>query len=175
MATISIELSSNARDVLAQLEALPDRMKQGVARAMDRENQLTVFYSAERYIQGPRPEKLQAVTNRLGGSLTAAKSRVAGNEVISSIGTNVFYGRIHEDGATVTVRAHKRRIIAYDRYQRRGRGFQKTQSGIKGRIKAHQRITPARPFLGPAIADREPYYGQSISEAIVMAWKGGRP
>lgn len=176
--SVSIQISSNASKVLAQLGGMPAAMQQETAAAMDTQNAQTISHAQQRYLRGPRPEKLGVgiyTDGRKGGrlyrSLTAAPARATANEVISTIGTNVEYARVHEYGGAVTVREHRRRLIAFDRYEKKGRSFVQTQSGIKGRIKAHIRNVPARPYLAPSIADRAAQYGRAISAAILRAWR----
>lgn len=47
------------------------------------------------YLTGPRPERLGVVTGRLRSSVNVQVQK-KDKEVIGVVGTNVFYGRIHE-------------------------------------------------------------------------------
>jgi phage gpG-like protein len=49
------------------------------------------------YLSGPRPEKLGVVTGRLRNSILA-KVTTTRSKIIGEIGTNVIYGRFHEEG-----------------------------------------------------------------------------
>ena len=97
----------------------------------------------------------------------------------SSIGSNVSYAGGHEWGVnkTVNVKAHKRRIIAFDRYRRTARGnFIKTQSGLPGVIRAHtmKMNLPERAMFRTGISERTENYKASVSAAIVAAWEGAK-
>jgi phage gpG-like protein len=187
---VEITLSSNATEILRQVQGLPARMAQGIARAMDKENQLSIGYAQNRKLTGPRPQILGVVTNRLRNSLTASKATVDGNQISSTIGTNVEYAAIHEYGfqGSVTVRAHQRKVFASHVTggvstldPRTGKIRKSAKKRISllssmATVRAHQRLMkmPARPFLSSTLQERELNYGQAVSEAIRLAWEGGR-
>lgn len=185
---IEISISSNAEKILRQMQGLTPRMAAGIAKAMDRQNQLTIGHSQRSYLSGPRPQRLGVRTNRLRGSLVAAPARVSGNAIISAIGTNVAYAGIHERGfnGRVTVRAHSRNL--FRTFRTGGGAVFDPKTGRISRtkprdvalltgattVRAHARTMrmPARPYLAPAIADSQVAYSQAISAAIERAWGG---
>lgn len=187
---MNISLDSNATAILTDLQGFTAAMQSAVAAAMDKQNQLTIGIAQRRYLSGPRPAKLGVVTNRLRGSLNAAPARATATEVISSLGTNVEYAGAHEYGfqGSVTVRAHARNVFrshqtkggaVFDpRTGRVKRQASKRVSLLTGQaqVRAHTRQmnVTARPFLAPALADTSKDYGVAVSEAIVLAWNGGR-
>lgn len=196
---VTIQLSSDAEAVLVKVRGFNMRMQDAIRYAMDAENQLTVSHVQQNYLTGPRPEKLGVVTNRLRSSIRASLARPTVTTVSSKIGTNVKYAAAHEYGfdGMVTVRQHTRKNVRDDVFDL-GLGISAKRSEIaeftymtpKGRLKkgikkvasaivtvrSHQRhmSMPARPFLAPAFEDRLPEYTESISEAVLAAWNGGR-
>lgn len=188
MSTLQIPITSNAAEILRQLQGAPARMLQAIAQGMDRENELTTGHIQAKYLTGPRPGKLGVITNRLRGSIRPSRAVVNGTTVNSSIGTNVVYAGVHERGFTgkVTVRSFTRR---------NPRGNVQATGAVMsmktGRISRRQKVTqlasgistvrsftrnmrmPARPFLAPGVADRAEAYGKTISAAIIAAWQGG--
>jgi phage gpG-like protein len=186
---LQIPISSNAEEVLRQLQAFPLRMLEGMARAMDKENELTVGHIQANYLSGPRPTKLGVRSNRLRSSIRPSKAVIEGNQVQSTIGTNVKYAGVHEYGFLdfVTVRAHQRNVfrshetggvvIMDARTGRLSKSAKKRISLLQGRatVRSHLRFMrmPARPFLEPGVNDRYLNYGQAISHAIEAAWKNG--
>ena len=100
---------------LAKLLAagVPPAVLGAVCRALDEQNQLTIGEATSKRLSFPKegkatPEGLRVVTNRLRQSITAAKARVVGTQVVSGIGSNVRYFGPHEFGFTgaVQVRTH---------------------------------------------------------------------
>jgi phage gpG-like protein len=186
MSVLVIKLTHNAQQIAARLATFPPEMLNGIARAMDKENELTVGHVAKNYLTGPRPEKLGVRTNRLRLSIRRSAAVIEGQSVTSTIGTNVEYAAIHEYGFTgsVDVKAHARAIVktsgqetakldARGRLRRRTRTV-RTQTGT-AQVRAHKRSMKmrARPFLSPSVADRADNYAQSVSRAIIAAWEGG--
>jgi phage gpG-like protein len=196
MSTLVIKLTHNAQEIANRLAVFPPAMLAGIARAMDKENELTVGHVGKNYLTGPRPEKLGVRTNRLRLSIRRSAATIDGQRVTSDIGTNVEYAAIHEYGFTgeVAVKAHARRIFARGRSRSGKRTeiesetFISKKGGIIRRVKTKIRYTrgtatvkahrrpmkmPARPYLAPSVADRTENYSQSISRAIIAAWEGG--
>lgn len=174
---IVIELDSNAAAILAALGRFTPAMQQSIARALDLENELSIGYMQANKLSLRSPTTLGVVSNRLRPSMRKSAAVVGETTVDSSIGTNVKYAAIHEFGfdGVVQVKQHKRRIIAYDRYEKRGSRFIQTQSGIKGIVKPHSMHMrmPQRSFIRTTIEERRSNYSQSISAAISSAWNAG--
>jgi HK97 gp10 family phage protein len=53
--------------------------------------------SIKDYLTGPRPVKLGVVTGRLRSSITS-RAEWKGRKLLGIVGTNVFYGKFHEEG-----------------------------------------------------------------------------
>jgi phage gpG-like protein len=179
MSTLVIQLTTNAAKVVAQIRQFPRAMRTAIATALNWENELTVGHIQRTKLSQRGPTTLAVRTNRLRLSARPSMAVITADGITSSIGSNVVYAGAHEYGVnkTVAVKAHKRRIIALDRYERRGRGFVQTQSGIKGVIRAHsmKMNLPARAMFRTGIEERAPNYSRRISRAIVTAWQGGSP
>lgn len=175
--SFQIPITSNAAEIAAKLGTFPSKMGAAIVRVLNEENELTVADIAQNKLSQRGPKTLGVVDNRLRPSVRKSDAVVSGAETISGIGSNVGYLAPHEFGfkGTVRVKAHKRRIIAYDRYrQTRGGNFVKTQSGIPGVIRAHsmQMNLPERAPIRSTIAERAPRYTEAISAGILAAWGG---
>lgn len=182
---LQINLSPKARALLAAAPAWPIALRSEIAKAMDKQNELTTGYiqrhklSRRAPMMGPKTT-LGVVTNRLRLSARPTKAVVTADTILSSIGTNVKYGGVHEDGfsGTVKVRAFTRRQHTNDivRGSSDRRGFAARQakerlsaSGI-ARVKAHTRRVhiPARHMFRSGIEERLPRYSSAISRAVVQ-------
>jgi hypothetical protein len=179
MSTV-ITITTNAAEAAANMRGAPKRMIAGIIKALNRENELTTGHIQAAKLSVRGPNTLGVVTNRLRRSARPSKAVEVSDGITSSIGSNVAYAGAHEDGVnkTVQVPAHKRRIIAHDRYRRTAGGnFIKTQSGIPGQIRAHsmRMNLPARHMFRTGIMERTENYTASVSAVIVAAWQGGTP
>lgn len=104
---VTIELSAEAQQIARNYQGASEKMLQAIRRGMDRGMQyaLSGIVQSRFTGQGPYPvarHELGVVTNRLRSSIRASKAVIDGNTVSAGIGTNVFYMRIHEDGADYT-------------------------------------------------------------------------
>ena len=176
--SLEIKITSDAAEASAQMRGAPKRMISGIRKALDRENELTTGHIVASKLSARGPKTLGVVSNRLRRSARPSKAEEAGDGITSSIGSNVVHAGAHEYGVnkTVQVKAHRRRIIAFDRYEKKGSRFVKTQSGIKGLIKAHpmKMNLPERAMFRTGITERTENYTASVSAAIVAAWQGGQ-
>lgn len=186
--TIEIRIDDNAAEVARQVRDFPARLGPAIAREVDLQNELTVGHAQARKLSRRGPTTLGVVSNRLRSSLRPAKAQVAGDRVVSSIGSNVVYAAAHEYGFTgrVQVKSFVRQQRSNDLLANRAgeiarRGFAPVQKKEKltalgfARVKAHARqmIIPARPFISSSLQERSSDYGASVSRAIVAAWQGG--
>jgi phage gpG-like protein len=179
MSTV-ITITTNAAEAAATMRGAPKRMIAGIIKALNRENQYTKGHIESTKLSVRGPKTLGRISSRLVSSVNATKAVQVSDGITSSIGSNVVYAGAHEWGVnkTVQVKAHKRRIIAFDRYRRTARGnFIQTQSGIPGQIRAHsmRMNLPARHMFRNGITERTENYTASVSAAIVAAWQGGTP
>jgi len=96
-------------------------------------------WSKKYRLSGRRPQYLGVVSGRLRASISASKVRKLGERFFTYIGTNVKYARIHEKGGTI-----RAKNVSRLKYRLRDGSWRSSKS-VK---------IPARPFLQPAIEDR---------------------
>ena len=94
--------------------------------------------SRQKYLSGPRPERLGVVTGRLRSSIRAEVRNPSKNQWELNVGTDVPYARIHEMGGAI-----------------RKQGFRAALNRITGR-KGGRYYLKARPFLRPAVEEALP-------------------
>ena len=107
---ITIAFTPAAQAVLNRYADLPQRIRGGIAVGLREQNQLTVAHIQRQYLSfskssPPVPEGLRVQSNRLRASIRATDPRISGDEITTSIGTNVKYAVIHEFGGVFTVTA----------------------------------------------------------------------
>jgi len=83
------------------------------------------------YLTGPRPEKLGVVTGRLRSSIHYKITTVNKRFIKGEIGTDVWYGKLHEEGGD----------------------FKMASGPLAGAVHNY----PKRPFLKPGLEDSEDY------------------
>lgn len=122
------------------LEKLPGQLQRfriGITERLGRMLTLSgeeiVGTSREDYLSGPRPEKLGRVSGDLARQTTY---EVRGGRVV--IGTNLAYGRTHEEGGTIKAKSGGRLVF------RLGDGQWRSAKEVH---------IPARPFLRTALKD----------------------
>lgn len=165
---LTITIKSNAAAVLQKLREFPAAMAQGIARALDRRNELTVGQIQARKLSQRGPTTLGVVTNRLRSSIRPALAQVAGpSRIVSAIGSNVKYAGAHEYGfdGTVQVPAHSRKVT-----QVFGRVL-KTPTTADVRAHSAKRHIPARAFISSTVEEESGKYSADISAAILRAWQ----
>lgn len=111
---------------------------------------LVVAGQAQRNVSGPRPSHLGVVTNRLRGSLSAVP---AGLHRVS-VGTNVKYARIHEEGGMIFARKPLPGT-------KTGRPWLRFKIGTQWVTTDRVRI-PRRSYLAPALKQKRPKVIQII-------------
>ena len=185
-------------DLVAQIPRLKDPAghSRAIAREMDYQNQLTVARIQAGHLSGPTTDSSLSVrTNRLRGSAKAnrseseqtgpavGKSIIMGNQVVSSIGSNVVYARIHEFGGVIqrTVKAGSVKLRTNKQGQLFLRGKLATFANRKHKLfktvqfaggKSYTITIPARAPFGHGIADRLPEYTAAF-EAVTAEYLGG--
>lgn len=167
---ISIAIKSNAAEVLRHLREFPAAMAQGIAKALDRRNELTVGQIQARKLSQRGPTTLGVVTNRLRSSVRPALAQVAGpSRIVSAIGSNVAYAGAHEYGfnGSVQIPAHTRKVT-----QIFGHPL-KTPATAQVRAHSAKRHIPARAFISTTVEEEAGKYSADISAAILRAWQGG--
>ena len=177
MSSFDIQITSDAAAAAAQLKAFPEKMVAGIVRALDYLNEITVGYIQATKLSLRGPKTLGVISNRLRDSIRRTNAILTADGIESGIGSNVAYAGIHEFGfdGDEQVKSHKRRMIAFDRYEKKGSHFEQTQWGIKGTVRAftrHMRM-PARAYIRTSLQERSAEYTAEISSAILAAWQGG--
>lgn len=191
---IKIQISDDARKILAGMKDVPLRMARAMCRALDRENQLTIGHIQETKLSERGPKTLGVVTNRLRSSVRATAAEVIGDGVTSSIGTNVIYAGPHEFGfdGEVTVKEHMRKTatrFAIDNGRttvsrkaagrlglltKKGTGRKGAAAAVGGQtvtVKQHMRKMhlPARGMFQAGITERATDYAQALSQAVLSS------
>jgi phage gpG-like protein len=107
---ITVQISGEASALLARVEKL-DSILRVAARVIRQQNALTVGHIQEHKLSERGPTTLGVVTNRLRRSARATRPVIDGEQILSSIGTNVRYAGVHEFGfdGEVSVKAHTRK------------------------------------------------------------------
>ena len=98
------------------------------------------------YLTGPRPEKLGVVTGRLRSSIHWKIKRLSKSVIEGSIGTNVFYAKLHEEGFV-----------------------SRNKNGQGSSIRV---VKEKRPFLKPGIEDAYPFMYKYFEKAGLQLMDG---
>jgi phage gpG-like protein len=155
---ITVELVGD-RELAARLEAMPGRVREGLARAVTR-----LGLELQRKVQAEKlsGQVLRVRTGSLRSSINTEISESA-DAVSASVGTNIRYGRVHEYGfdGKVGVRAHLRRIA-----EAFGRPIRPTTQSVR----AHSRHIhlPERSFLRSALREMQPQIEAGLREAVAQ-------
>lgn len=191
-----IQISSNARLILAQARRTRSLVLDGLRKGLNEENGKTIValtlgrmgYSKA----GPvMPDGLRRISSTAVRSLRATPAVVSGNGVASSLGSNLRYLIAHEFGysGTVVVPSHDRRIFKHGKARlvrfvnpvtkeegttrKRSRRLQKDSQGNDRTtlVKTHtmKMNLPARHMIRDTLAARIPEYAATLSAAIVAA------
>jgi hypothetical protein len=173
---IKIELTEEAKATMAALERLPQTALVEIAKAMQLQNDLTVSHIQREYLSFPKagpsvPLGLRRKSGRYAQSLRASKPVIAGQSVVTDIGSNamaaggdVSYPAVHEFGA---------RIDPFDIHPKKPGGvlrFMIGQRVVFSKVVHHPGATiPARAPIQHGIADRIDDYSEAVSNAIITA------
>jgi phage gpG-like protein len=156
----------------------------GLRDTMDEQNQLTIGHTQQARLTGKGPfpvseGRLGVRTNRLRASLRAAKTRIVGTSIASSIGSNVEYAAAHEFGfsGVVNVKPGLRRQKSRDVF---------VKQFVAGKLKRVRTVTgqagvggysvlrniPARAPITHGIEDRKAEYERAMSQSIINTLRG---
>lgn len=169
-------------DALATLPKLRDAEGLGhaLARTMDEQNQYTIAHILRDYVSFPKdgptwPLGLRTISGRLRGSIVAAKAVPTATGVESSIGSNVVYAKIHEEGfsGTETVAAHTRRQFTTGKalFGKKTKIARVHTGDIQVRSFTRNMHMPARRPIGHGIEDRLADYGAAFDATILRFWR----
>lgn len=157
-----------------------------IAQAMDLANQDTVAHISKVRMRGndwkpfpPEAHKLGIRSGRLYKSLHHSPAVVAGDQVVSTIGSNVVYAGVHEFGfrGTVTVKAHTRKRVSFVRasawwWDKPVKVGRKRMIRIENdqSVRSHSRRMnmPARAPIWHGIQDNQARVSKIVSNAIVQ-------
>ncbi|MDR1192188.1 MAG: phage virion morphogenesis protein [Verrucomicrobiales bacterium] len=192
---IKIEISPEAEALIKRLRDTSRLLPKAIAETLDRENELTVSAIQDERLSGKsskgyenvggdwqqkkakrkgfqwRVVKLESLSgkqvlhvrsNLLRKSIRRSVATVNGSAIVSAIGSNVKYAAIHEYGGTTpahVIRARNRKSLAF-----RFKGdliFRRQVNHPGSKI-------PARPYIGPTIAERKTMYKTAIYATITQ-------
>lgn len=175
---IKFTLTPAAQETLRVVRTLPQNILEGIAHAMDLQNEQTVGRIQLRYLSFPPQGPSNAIglrrkTGRYRDTLRASKAVIVGQRVISAIGSNVVsadgvsYPAVHEFGAT---------IPAHDVVAKGGALRFKIGDRVLFRKKVHipEIELPARAPIQHGIEDRLDNYSKAISAEVQKVWDGGK-
>jgi phage gpG-like protein len=151
---ITIQLIGD-RELAARLDAMPGRVRDGLARAVTR-----LGLDLQRKVQREKltGQVLKVRTGSLRSSINTEISQST-DEVSASVGTNIRYGRVHEYGVD-----HPWLIEAKGRALR----FEIAGRVIFRRSVRHPPL-PERSFLRSALADMRPQIEAGLRDAVAQA------
>lgn len=113
MISARITHDGSTRFAIAGLNVLDARILQAAGKGLAGGLNRVSGIAQQKFLSGPRPEKLDVVTTRLRGSIETAVD-VSADRVVGRIGSNVPYAPVHEFGlvgsAPIKVRAHTRTV-----------------------------------------------------------------
>jgi hypothetical protein len=190
---IKIELTPEAKKIVANLQTLPPRIVKYIAAAMMQTNQLALANVKKRLVGvGPFPpeeHRLGRVSGSLYQGVRAGDAVITGDRVDTTIGTNTTnkgfsYARLHEFGGRVHVKGREHKV----RLKTDARGALVRQLGHShlavfakatgkravertGRSADHEVDYPERAPFRTGIGEAMPDYKRNISAGIVDAWK----
>lgn len=194
-----IQIGPDGEALLQKLAGFPDEARQAIARGMGMGAALVVGkISRDRFTgQGPfqvSEHRLGVVSNRLRASLRwngtglpgrttgGEPSKIEGDSITSSIGTNVNYLGVHEEGfhGTVQVKTFTRQVAAtqfastaavIDLKKIKGKKARQAALGTET-VRAHSRVMniPARAPLSTGIGENMQTFSDQIGAALAKAW-----
>ena len=151
---MKIELTSNAKAIVAELQVFPRKMAEGVALAMDRTNADTISHVQKTKLMSSGPTTLGPVSRQLLRSVRSTKPTTSATGIDSAIGSPLVYAGVHEYGAVINAENKP-----YLRFNVGGRWVQKKRVTI-----------PARRWLSTGIQERAESYTTALSKPIEEAW-----
>jgi phage gpG-like protein len=183
-----IDLTPEAKRIVANLQTLPPKVVQSIARAMDLSNQLAIAKIQTDHLtgRGPYPvdqHKLGVVTSRLRGSVRASAATIHGETVETAIGSNVVYaaihefgGRVHHEARTVKVRlrtdakGNLLRQLSNSHLAIFASRTHKRAKEVTSKAEAYDVDMPERAPFRTGIEESLHHYKRFVSAGIVAAW-----
>ena len=148
-------MTTGREQVASAISQMIDRTRQSVYKEM-----LAVTTDLAGYV---KREKLSGqVLRRVSGDLSrsvSSNTTINGDIILGTVGTNLFYGRVHEYGfsGNVAVSAHTR----------------KSKYGMQN-VRAHTRNMrfPERSFLRTSLKEQLPDIRQRLANALIRGLNG---
>ena len=159
--SVQIKIETNAKEITRGFKRFPADMGEAIARAMDKENTLTVGNIQRKHLTSRGGDSVGVVSGKLRNSVYATKANVTPARVTSEIGSNVFYALIQELGVnkTWTIKARNKKVLA-----------DKKKGIIFGRQVTHPGLI-ARNMFRTGIEERAENYQTSMQQAVADAWE----
>ena len=161
---LEINITGDTQAV-ARFSSMSDRVRASIRDAMQREwYGLQAAVVTEKLSGDPlhRRTGVLASSIAVGGSQTASEFTETPAQMVGKVGTNVFYGRIHESGGTFNVPEHTRTggLSVKDVFVAGRSGFREIM------VRAHTVTFPERSFLRSALRDRSTQIREAMAKAV---------
>ena len=167
--SIQIKLSPASQRWLADLPQFAPRALAAAATAMDAQNQLSIGAITTERLSFPKEGPtvaigLRVITNTLRKSIRATPAVVAGNAIVSAIGSNVRYAAIHEFGGRTrphVIKAKPGKTLAFS---------------MGGKLVFAKSVNhpgsnmPARSYVSGVLEERADRYVSALGDAIERAF-----
>ena len=163
MADETVDLSGLTQTFEAFTPAL---IKALTSRVQDFANSLRT-HAVTSYMNGGHP--LHQRSGNLISALNVAPVTVTDTEVSTSVGDNIAYAIVHEQGGTFQIPAHIRRMsprMASALGYKVPKGF-----NIESEVRAYSATYPQRAFLAPSIDDKRDDFTAEMEAAVADAAK----
>ena len=161
------------RTVGILLKLQPTTFIQPIMREMNTQNDLTIGHCQRTKLSQKGAMTLGVVTGKLRQSMKRIPARIEGTAIVSGIGSNLAYARVHEFGfdGTVKVPEHWRKPPAtYKSKKLRARRM----GAHSARVRAHEvhLRAPERAMVRTSISERMPQYMAGLKAACLLALRG---
>lgn len=158
---IKIDITTNAKDVASGMQRFPQAMAEGIAAAMNTQNQLLVGYIQSNKLSSRGQNSVGVVSGSLRASVYASQASASTSEISSEVGTPILYGLYQEEGTrSYTIVPKTARFLSWI-------------GGDGVRIFAKQ-VThpglPARQMFRTAIQEKQDEYQKALVDAADQAW-----
>lgn len=159
---IKIDITTNAKDVAAGMSRFPQAMAEGIASAMNAQNQLLVGYIQRNKLSSRGTNSVGVVTGSLRGSVYATQASASTSEISSEVGTPILYGLFQEEGTrSYTIVPKSARVLSWIGGDGARYFSKKVQHpGLK-----------ARQMFRTAIQERQDEYQKALVDAADQAWE----
>lgn len=159
---IKIDITTNAQDVASGMQKFPQAMAEGIANAMNRQNQLLVGYIQSSKLSSRGANSVGVVSGSLRGSVYATAASASTSEISSEVGTPILYGLFQEEGTrSYTIVPKSARVLSWVG----GDGVRRFSKKVQ-----HPGL-PARQMFRTALQEKQDEYQQALIDAADEAWE----